>query len=369
MADSSNTGRNFLLVGALLGIGAAAAGAYIQSSQKVAEIDTNMRSGKAPSLVQEAEQLKTDALAARLIADVAPQDARVPRHDAKSGYVPRYTPIFFAPKLWQVPGRDKSEVVDLLNPKSPDLYDAVPNSEFFKYGLEHLIGEPDALEQDQDGDGFTNGEEFAAGTNPADSTSMPPFAGNDSVKMIVTSRKAETHTLSLSSMFPFTGEIDISVFRGKGSSRDPMRVDQAKGLSEGAVFGLNQAEAKPGSFAKDRFKIVSTKGEDATSKFIEVEDTYSKVPEQRVFKLRPGSKDDQMHAVDDITVTFRMTAGAEKDKELKAPVQLGETFEVPGFPGVTCTLVKATAKDVRVKVGENEFRVQNEKKTTNKDAK
>lgn len=370
MADSSNTGRNFLIIGALLGIGAAFAGAYIQSSQDIPEIPLNVGSGKTPSLTQEAEQLKKDALTVRTVADSAPQDAVVPRLGAKGGSVPRYTPLFFAPKLWQIPGVDRSDVRDLLNPKSESLYSGIPNTEFFKYGMESILGDVDALEQDQDGDGFTNGEEFAAGTNPADSTSMPPFAGQNGVKMVYTSRKAEAHTLALSSMFQYDANaMDISIFRGKGSSRETQRIDQAKELKEGSTFGLNQAESKPGAFAKDRFKIVSANGSDDLGKFIEVEDTYAKAPEQRVFKLRPGGKDNQMHAVDDIVVTFRMTAGAGKDKELKAPIQLGESFEVPGFPGVTCTLVKATPKDIRVKVGDNEYRVANDKNTANKETK
>lgn len=364
MADSSNTGRNFLIIGALLGIAAAGAGVYVLNSAPTPDIDPTMGSGKQASLTDEAVQLKDDALAVRTVTDVAPKDAVIPRVSSKTGTEPRYTPIFFAPKLWQIHTQDKSDVRDLLNPKSERVHSTVDNTEFFKYGIEQVIGDDDALEQDQDGDGFTNGEEFAAGSNPADSASMPPFAGEDSVKMVVCGRKAEAHTLSLSSMFPYTGEIDISVFRGKGSGRETMRINQAKGLAEGATFGLT-ADAKSGPNAANRFKVVSTKGEDSVGKYIEIEDSYAKVPSQRVFKLRPGSKDDQMHAVDDITVNFRMIAGAEKDKELSSPIQLGETFDVPGFAGVTCTLVKATAKDIRVKVGDKEIKVQNEKKTAN----
>lgn len=363
MADSSNTGSKFLIVGAVLGIGAAAAGYFATQSCNPEPINTRMSGGKLPDLTQKAEALKTDALAERALVDVAPQDAVVPNLAAEGGSVPRYTPLFFAPKLWHVTSDGKSEVRDLLNPKSESVYASVPNEVFFKYGLEHLIGAVDALEQDEDGDGFTNGEELAAGTHPADRKHFPGFADGAEVKMVAVARKASSYTLSLGSMFPHTGEIDISVFRGKGASRETTRMDQARGLQEGAVFGLNRAEAKPGAFANDRFKILSTKGEDAAGKFIEVEDSFSKVSAQRVFKLHAGSKDEQMHAVDDITVTFRMTAGAEKDKELPAPVQLGETFQVPGFPGVSCTLVKATPKDIRVMVGDKEFKVLFEKKS------
>ena len=47
MADSPNTARNFILVGALLGIGAAAAGAYIMNSEEIQQIDTRVEGGKS----------------------------------------------------------------------------------------------------------------------------------------------------------------------------------------------------------------------------------------------------------------------------------------------------------------------------------
>lgn len=369
MADSSNTGRNFLLIGALLGIGAAAAGVYINSSSPVYPIDTSVSSSKKPAaLTEEARRLTENALTVRTLADVAPQGAVVPRLAAKDGAEPRYTPLFFAPKLWLIASGVKGDVRDLLDPKSQSLHQDVPNTEFFKYGLDASLGDADALDQDHDGDGFTTGEEFAAGTNPADKASMPPFAGENGVKMVATERKADSYSLALDSMFPYTGEVNISIFEGKGASRNPMRLDQAKTLQEGSTFGLGK-DAAPGPMNKDRFKVVSTKGEENGSKFIEIEDTYAKVPSQRVFKLRPGSKDDQMHAIDDVVVNFRMTAGPDKDKTLKTPVQLGETFEVPGFPGVTCTVVKATSRDVRVMIGESEFRIPFEKKSANKETK
>lgn len=369
MADSSNTGRNFLLTGALLGIGAAAAGGYIYSSDPIQKIDTNMAGGKTPSLTQEAEQIKADALKVRVVADVAPEGAIIPRFGAKNGGAPRFTPLFFAPKLWRVADKGRDDVRDLLHPNSESVYGSVPNTEFFKYGLESIIGDPDALEQDQDGDGFSNGEELAAGTNPSDSASMPPFMSEDGVKMVAIGRKSVAHTLSLGSMFPYTGEIDISIFQGKGASRNPVRHDQVKNMQEGGTFGLNKDDDKAGPLNKSRFKILSTSGADDTGKFIEIEDSFAKVPEQRTFKLRPGSKDDQMHVVEDVTVSFRLTAGPNKDQELPTPVQLGDTFTVPGFPDVSCTLVKASPKDVRIKIGEKEIRVQNGKNSPNKETK
>lgn len=345
MADSPNTARNFILVGALLGIGAAAAGAYIMNSEEIQQIDTRVEGGKSSDLTREAISLHDNALAARSLADVAPADAVVPRLAAKDGAEPRYTPLFFAPKLWEVTDNTGRSVRDLLQPKSQSVHASVPNTEFFKYGMEGIIGNPDALELDSDGDGFTNGEEFAAGTNPMDSKSMPPFATEDSVKMVWTRVNDDKHTLILGSSFPYTGEISISVHDWNNGAMKQSRSEKWD-IKEGDTFGLSSS-ADSGSLSKSRFKVTA-QGEDANGKYLEIEDSYAKVEADKKFKLYPGAS--KKRDVSDISVVFRMTAGEGKDKPIKEPVQLGEEFAVPGFAGVKCTLSKATAKNVVVSV-------------------
>lgn len=346
MADSSNTARNFILTGALLGIGAAAAGVYIMNTTNLPGIDTRVETRRQQlSLTKEAVELKERALAERVLKDVAPEGAAVPRLGAKDGAEPRYTPLFFAPKLWMVTTPAGREVRDLMNAKSQNVHDSVPNSEFFKYGLEGIIGRSDALDMDVDGDGFTNGEEFAAGTNPNDKTSMPPFATKDGAKMVWVRLTDEKHTLVLGSSYTFTGEISISVHDWVGGVMKPARSDKWD-LKVGDAFGLSRSADK-GSLAKDRFRVTA-QGEDASGKFLEIEDTYTKVENHRRFKLYPG--DSKKRDVSDVSVVLAMTAGAQKGEALKTPVQLGEDFDVPGFEGVKCTLTKATPKNVTITV-------------------
>lgn len=64
-------------------------------------------------------------------------------------------------------------LVDVLEPGSPDLYPGVPNTWFTKFDLPIL--ETNVLDQDQDGDKFTNREEFEGKTDPIDPQSHPPF--------------------------------------------------------------------------------------------------------------------------------------------------------------------------------------------------
>ena len=350
MADSSNTARNFLLTGVLLGVGAAAAGAYIMTSEEIPNIDPRVEgSGKTAALTQEAAQLKEQALAPRQMADVAPQGAEVPRIAAENGSVPRYTPLFFAPKLWHISEGPAAGVRDLMHSKSPNLHADVPNTEFFKYGLEEIIGNPNALDLDSDGDGFTNREEFAAATNPNDSRSMPPFVATDGsgVKMVWARVNIDRHSLVLGSSYPYTGDIDISVHDWVNGAMRPVRSSQLKGLKEGDTFGFGEADS--GALSKTRFKIVGLGEDAAKGKYIDIEDSYTKVEANKRFKLFPGVKPDSRGDISDVAVLFRMSAGSSKDQTLPA-VQLGETFAVPGFDGVTCTLSKATPKSVDIRI-------------------
>lgn len=357
MADSSNTARNILLIGALLGVGAAAAGVYISSSEKVEPIHARVdSSGKTPALTQQAVQLKENAFAPRQVADVAPQGAVVPRLAAKDGAEPRYTPLFFAPKLWRVSEGAAAGVRDLLSPKAPNLHGSVPNTEFFKYGLENLLGQADALEQDSDGDGFSNGEEFAAGTNPNDRASMPAFASNDGVKMLFSRFAEEKHSLVLGSSYPFTGEIDISIHDWVGNAMKPARTSQRKGLKVGDTFGFGE-NAAPGPDSSGRFKVVA-EGAEGDKKYIEIEDTYTKLGSAKSFKIFPGTKEGARGDVSDVTVHLRMTAGPQKSEEpikdadgkAARKFQLGETFDVPGFPNVKCTIETASKNSVSIKI-------------------
>lgn len=346
MADSSNTARNFILIGALLGISAAAAGFYISSSVEIPIIDPRVESrGKTPSLTAEAARLQESALAERMLADAAPAGAIVPRLAAKDGGVPRYTPLFFPPKLWQVTEKGSRSVRDLLNPKAENVQPAVANAQFFKYGMEDIIGREDVLELDLDNDGFTNGEEFEAGTNPNDAKSMPPFATKDGAKMVWSKINDDKHTLVLGSSYSFTGDIAISIYEGAGSTMKQPRSEKWD-VNVGDSFGLSRAADK-GALAKNRFKVLS-QGEENGSKYIEIEDTFTKLEQGKTFKLFPGES--KKHEVSDVAVTLIMTAGSQKGSALKQPVQQGENFDVPGFDGVKCTLTKASPKNVLITV-------------------
>lgn len=351
MADPSNTARNFILTGLLLGVGAAGAGVYIMNNAELPDLQTSIRGSSEAkifeSLTKAPIALTQAAKAERLLADVAPQGAIIPRVSAENGSEPRYTPLFFAPKLWSVTSaRGGREMRDLMSPKSKDLHESVKNTEFFKYGIESIIGRADALDLDSDGDGFTNREEFASKTNPNDKASMPPFLLDGRVKLLWKKRSDPKHAISLGPNYSFNDEIVLNVYNVQGANAT--RYDKWELKEDGETFGFGRTDEQ-GALAKNRFKLVG-RGKDDGGKFLEIEDTYAIAEADKRFKLYPGEK--KRRDVQDVTVTFLLTAGPEKGNDVK-DVRLGSSFAVPGFPGVTCTLTKATDKNTIITIGDD----------------
>ena len=131
---------------------------------------------------------------------------------------------------------------------------------------------------------------------------------------------------------------------------------QHKDKKVGDSFGL-AASGGTGALAPDRFKILSVKTGGAQGNSIELEDTFAKTEADKQKTLSAGRKN-VLH-LRDTQVSFRVTAGPEKGKEI-AHVQLGESFEVPGYPGTTCTLISTAKSEIKVKIGEQEFKIEQE---------
>ena len=66
-------------------------------------------------------------------------------------------------------------LIDPFDPQSPPLHAPVPNAWFLEHGLEDQILDADVLQQDPDGDGFTNLDEYLGKTDPQDPASHPSY--------------------------------------------------------------------------------------------------------------------------------------------------------------------------------------------------
>ena len=365
MADSSNTGRNFLLIGIMLGVGAAAVGVYVLNSAAPDKLSVSIKDdgSEGSSLTQEAVQLKEDALVPRRLLDVAPplDEASIPRDKVEGKKVPRYTPLFFAPTVWQVPDatQKKNVAVDLLAPDARPLHHVasvesgtdekpVPNGWFYMYGLEKSLCMADAMQQDPDGDGFSNAEEFVAGTDPSNAESMPPFVVGDAIKLVSTGeKKVITHLIELSMASYFDeNKVNISIFSENGQ-----RLLQHRDLDPGKSFGFGQTSAGP--MAKNRFTLekIDQKSDETgnTVNSVRIKDAYTQLSDAKEFDLAAGSRN--RRTVRDITLKLRVTAGPQKDTEIA--VQPGQEFDVPGFKDTKCVVTDAGKKKTPPKVSVN----------------
>lgn len=365
MANSSNIGRNFLICGVLLGLGAAAGGVYVMNSTSHDPLPTSVQGGdeRSTALTEKSVKIKEEAMTARRIVDVAPplEEAWIPRASAKDGKLPRFTPLFFAPTIWQVPdaAQKKNVAVDLMDAGSRPLHKVVPtdptaaavpvpNSWFFSYGLDELLCSPQALTTDSDGDGFTNGEEFLAKTIPVDAKSMPSFVSGNDIKMVVVGEKhVLSHLLELSMASNFDAQnVNITVLSDAG-----VRMLQHKELKVGDKLGLGDAPSGP--LGKDRFEVVAINSESndfgMPSYSVTLKDNYTAVDDEKQIKISSGSKG--RHSVQDVSVKLRLTAGPDKGKEVTA--RLGEEIAIPGFTGIRAKITSAGKKKTQVKVSVN----------------
>ncbi len=364
MADTSKIGRNMLLIGSMLGIGAAAVGYYVYDLPEPDTLDVPMPKAQTTpdGLTGEAAQVVQNVTTERRMVDVAPDldVAFVPRDKAEGKKIPRYTPLFFAPTIWEVPdaAQKKNIAVDLLASDSHPLHTvtaedgtpkSVPNAWFYTYGLEQNICDADVMQQDPDGDGFTNGEEFLAGKDPSDAADMPSFVAGGTVKIESVGRPTvHRHLMELSTASSFADNTaNIIIFDKSGTQR----LQRHEALKPGAKFGLGE-EAR-GPMGKERFTLekVDTVTDDVGMEVhvAHIRDSYTRLGDAAEFDLKEGSR--ARRDVRDTLIKFRVVAGPMKGKpEAEVSVQLGESFEVPGFTGVQCRFTDASGKKTQVKV-------------------
>ncbi len=364
-----------LLIGSVLGIGAAAVGYYVYDLPEPDTLDVRMPQAKTTSdgLTGEAAQIESNVTTERRMVDVAPglDEAFVPRDKAKDKKIPRYTPLFFAPTIWEVPdeAQKKNVAVDLLASDSRPLHTvtaedgtskkAVPNAWFYTYGLEQHICDADVMQQDADGDGFTNGEEFLAGKDPSDAADMPSFVAGDTVKIeSVGPSTVRQHRMELSTASSFADNTANIIFFDKGGTQ---RLRRHEALKPGAKFGIGEKESGP--LGKERFTLerIDTVTDNVGMEVhvAHIRDSYTRRSDDAEFDLKEGSR--ARRDVRDTLQKFRVTAGPMKGKpEAEITAQLGETFEIPGFAGVQCQFSDAGDKKTPVKVkvnGDKEYPV------------
>ncbi len=355
MADHSTSSRNILIVGVLLGLAAAGMGVHTMLGSQARQVTTRIGSKPAVvnDLVADAEQALENTRKDRTLADIAPEGAVV------NGQ-PRITPFFYSTELWQVPpqaGGTSYDVVDIYDPSVGPIHAGIPNTWFLKYGLGDALSYSDGATRDSDGDGFSNREEFAAGTDPSQASSLPALvqaeAGKPAKLEVVKIERAHA-VITVDSTFAMgepPAEAGIKIFARVDDSRPLVKANVAVGGS----FGLG------GKDDANRFTIVAfekkeftdSMGGKQTENVIRVRDNDALTEADKEFVVRvgrPRSTDKDRNTpnakgreINDTAVRLRVTAGPLANQPggtIRVP--LHGSFKVPGDE-ITCILESVDA--------------------------
>lgn len=337
MAEQSNPGLKAIVTGTLLGVAAAALGGYTMYSSKVTPVETNVKGGyEGTSMTEEAQAVKNLMKRDMSIVDTAPAGAVI-------NGVPRVTPLFFAPELWQVSlvEAERVEVVDIYDPASPCVHGIIPNTWFIVNNIDKDFCKVNARSLDSDEDGFTNEEEFGAKTCPSANTSYPDLvkAGDENPKLEVVSISNAKALVTTDSMFASAknpASVNIRIF---GSRADVTPVHKLT-VKPGDSFDLS-AQEKKNRFTVVRFDVrefPDFSGAMTKENVVVIRDNVT-ASENKEFVLRAGKtpaghrdeKDEKLvkgTMITDTTVEMRVTAGTSKGKSFG--VQLGAPFTIPG---------------------------------------
>ena len=101
------------------------------------------------------------------------------------GAAPKPLPLFVSIPIVEIEGK----LIDMLDPQAPSVREPVSNAWLMNNDLDFL--NKGVLDQDPDGDGFTNLEEWEGKTEPRSADSHPPYVN----KLVMISRQQTGYTI------------------------------------------------------------------------------------------------------------------------------------------------------------------------------
>lgn len=335
MASQTDLGKGILISGIAAGVITAALGYFLMPDTPAGK-KTAPRAGDTAYIKDQADECKKqlkniglakdgkqalDHMSAHTVADASPDKNK-----------PRVSPLMQAPELWQVgiAAEKKNVIMDIYDEKATEIHAGVPNVWFINNGLEDALCSSAGLTMDSDGDGFSNQEEFTAGTKPNDAASAPSLADTAYVKLATVGKKSSHAYLHVETMeieyVEKAESITIKVFAKKDDT-SPIKALTKEGVKPGDTFGMTAAEP-------DRYKLVEIKT--GPEGGITVLDTKNpQKGEENGFFVPHGKKNRKK--VQDTTVTLTVTAGPKKGETVE--VLLGATFTLPGTTDTRCKVV------------------------------
>ena len=225
---------------------------------------------------------------------------------------------------------DASKVIDLL--QEPDVHPGIPNKWWVKNRVDPSWS--DAPMEDKDGDGFFNGEEYEAGTDPSDPNSI----GGVITKLEVDSMKSDLWFLDFSGVIGQGTQFKFSFKPAEGDMAEN-RIPATRELKIGEFFYPEEPGLR-------RFKLLKVEKRDEEGRFGPTKRDYAHVEDQLpnkegelyVIPYRVQDKERLDHYHFDHTVTFRLNAiGKSADT---FDIKENGTFEIPqGDSKILCKLV------------------------------
>ena len=232
--------------------------------------------------------------------------------------ITRRHPLFYSVELWQT---DDNKIIDLYK-DGTNIHGDIPNHWFIKNGLQDAMCKSDAPDQDPDGDGFSNRDEYENNTSPTDVNSTPSLVSPKGVKMLVTNTHKAKVIVRMVDEMTNPGEEKAVRIRRYRNKNEEIAKDKKIVLKKGEKFGIDTKqpdlfeinEIIPRSDKKEaQVCVLNTVTNDTT--FFD----YNEKGE------RPLSYE---------TVSFVVSAGAAKGTTV-GPILVGREFEVEGLGDYT----------------------------------
>ena len=254
----------------------------------------------------------------------------------------REVDLFTSVDLFMKDG-DASKVIDLLQER--DVHPPIPNEWWVVNRVDPSWS--DAPMQDKDGDGFFNGEEHAAKTDPSD----PKSHGDLISKLEVVSVSTDVWLLAFSGVIGEGNQFKFLFIPAEGP-RVENRIPASKQLSIGDFFYPEE----PG---QRRFKLLKVEEKEVDGRFGKVKRKFATVEDQRPNKkgeqfVQPYQmkKDERAgYYRFDHTVTFRLNAIGKVGDIFE--IEDNGLFEIPqGDSKIQCKLVGVKIDPEAYKAGD-----------------
>jgi hypothetical protein len=247
----------------------------------------------------------------------------------RGGSAAKEVPLFVSVPIVQV----GENIIDMMDPNAPMIREPVSNLWLQEHGLNYK--ESDILTQDEDGDSFTNIEEWDEKTSPSDPASHPSYG----LKLVMVARQQQNYVIEFAGT-PDANSYQLTRHPTTNYQRDTFiqqlgtitedgkikleRFEELEGTRNGITIDVSKLHVtyvesgQPFELVRRQKVTIPTYFLEVTYKLGELERQYYKIGEEIVLPNDPETK----YKVVDIqensaTISFLDANGSEKKIEIK----------------------------------------------------